>query len=140
VKVDFPSIQKSYNAEITRVGSYINPNNRTFEVEVDLTNTDDRLKPNLLAIMNIRDFEANNAVAIPSRLIQQDVNGNDYLFVITQNEEGTFVERRVIQTGLSYEDFTLVKSGLEVGEKIVDKGSRSINDGQQVTVKRSTEE
>jgi multidrug efflux pump subunit AcrA (membrane-fusion protein) len=107
---------------------------------VDLTNTDDRLKPNLLAIMNIRDFEANNAVAIPSRLIQQDVNGNDYLFVITDSEEGTFVERRVIQTGLSYEGFTLVTSGLEVGERIVDKGSRSINDGQQVTVKRSTEE
>lgn len=140
VQVDFPSINKSYNAEITRVGNYINPNNRTFEVEVDLTNTDDRLKPNLLAIMNIRDFKADGAIAIPSRLIQQDVNGNDYLFVVVDKEEGTFVERRVIETGLSYEDLTLVKSGLEVGENIVDKGSRSINDGQQVTVKRATEQ
>ena len=140
VQVDFPSIQKSYNAEITRVGSYINPNNRTFEVEVDLTNTDDRLKPNLLAIMNIRDFKMDNAVAVPSRLIQQDVKGQDYLFVIVEDEDGTFVERRVIQTGLSYEDLTLVESGLSVGDRIVDKGSRSINDGQQVTVKRSTEE
>ena len=140
VQVDFPSINKSYNAEITRVGNYINPNNRTFEVEVDLTNTDDRLKPNLLAIMNIRDFKADGAIAIPSRLIQQDVNGNDYLFVVVEKEEGTFVERRVIETGLSYEDLTLVKSGLEVGENIVDKESRSINDGQQVTVKRATEQ
>ena len=48
VIADFPVINKKIDTEIRQVSNYINPNNRSFKIEVGVPNKDGLIKPNLI--------------------------------------------------------------------------------------------
>ena len=50
--------------KIGRVGNVINKDNRTFKIQVDVKNNKKQLIPNMIAIVKIRDFEADSAVVV----------------------------------------------------------------------------
>ena len=72
---------------------------------------------------------------MPSSLIQQDVEGNDFVFVLEHKGSYSEVAKVFVEAGLSYEGRTEIKSGIEAGAQLVDKGSRSVRTGQRVHVK-----
>lgn len=118
---------------ISRIGSYINPNNRTFEVRVDLDFESDFLMPNSLAVLKINDYREADAVAIPSSLIMQDGDGQDYVFVVQQDENNHKVARKKpIEAGMRYLGQTLIRKGIDDQDIIIDKGSRGVRDGDRV--------
>jgi RND family efflux transporter MFP subunit len=132
-EVTFPSIGVNYESEISRVGEYINPNNRTFEMQVDLINVNNHIKPNLLAEVKVRDFFAENALAIPIRLVQQDAEGKEFVYLMNSTDQSYYtVEKRYVETGVSYEDRIMILEGVIEGDMFVDKGSRSVKEGQEV--------
>lgn len=134
VKVNFPNLHKEFETTISRNGDFINPNNRTFKVNINIDEHKDNVKPNLLADLSIRDFKQDTAVVIPSRIIQQDRQGNDYIFIIKEEGKKKLAEKMIIKTGLSYNGITLVLEGLKGGESYIDKGARSIQDNDIVEV------
>jgi len=134
VEVHFPSLNKNFTTTIARIGNYINPNNRTFKVNVDLNEFKENLKPNLLADLKIRDFNADTAVVVFSKIIQQDRKGNEYIYIVKKEGNKTSAEKVNITTGLSYGKYTIVLSGLEGGKQYIDKGARSIQNGELIEV------
>ena len=135
VEVEFPSINVKIDTLISRAGNYINPNNRTFVARIDVDNPSGRVKPNMLAKLRMRDYHADSVIVIPSNLIQQTPNGDNFVYVAIEKPTGSFVEKRKVSTGLSNaKSQTRVESGLTAGELIVDRGSRGIKDGQQVEI------
>jgi len=134
-RVNFSSLDNTWlDAKVSRVGQYINPNNRTFKVRIELDNNDNRmLKPNLLSIIRIMDYEQDSAIVVTSKFIQQDAKGNNYLFIV---ENGSTANKVEVVTGMSYEGKTLIKSGLKGDEDIVLEGSRSIKDGEILEIKK----
>ncbi len=134
VEVVFPSLGDTIEAQIDEVSGYINPENRSFKVKVHLDRSDIKLFPNLLASMKIRDYEKKNAVVIKSSLIQQSPDGRDYIYLLKEAIEGFSVEKRFIDIGKEYMGRTEVLSGLKKGEKIIDKGARTVRNGQEVEV------
>lgn len=121
--------------EISRVGSFINQANRTFEIRLDVGSGLPNLKPNSLVMLKINDFTADSTLAIPSSLIMQDGDGQDYVFVVEQSAQGRKVARkRQISAGIRYMGSTLVLGGIEADKPIIDKGSRSVRDGDFVEI------
>lgn len=135
VRVEFPVYPDvKLETPIFRKGNVINPNNRTFRVQLKLKNPDRTLKPNILSIIHINDFTADSAIVVPSSLIKQDITGS-YIYTI-QHASETWTARKVyIQTGRSYLDQTMVISGLEAGQKIIRQGASLVTDGTAVIVK-----
>jgi RND family efflux transporter MFP subunit len=119
---------------ISRVGTFINPNNRTFEARVELKESPKNLLPNSLVVLKINDFTAAGAVAIPSSLIMQDGEGSDYIFIAEKNGKGYTARKQPIKSGMRYEGRTLVISGLENNSQVIDRGSRSVRDGDLVEI------
>jgi len=134
VKVNFPDINKAFETTISRNGDFINPNNRTFKVNININEFKENVKPNLLADLSIRDFTKDTAIVLPSRIIQQDRKGNNYIFVLQSKGNKKIAQKVIIKTGLSYNGVTLVTEGLKGGEAFIDKGARSIQDGDVVEV------
>lgn len=121
--------------KIGRVGTFINPNNRTFEIRVEIEEKVAGMIPNSLVVLKINDFTANDAIAIPSSLIMQDGNGLDYVFVAEKNGNDSFqASKRKIKSGMRYMGQTLVIEGLDTNEAIIDKGSRSVREGDDVEI------
>ena len=134
VEVYFPSFGQTVKAKISRTGQYINPNNRTFQVEIDLMNLTQAIKPNLLATVKVKDFEQENALTIPSRLLQQSTDGRDFVYVARAEGNEVKVQKVFVKAGLSHDQNTFIIEGLEAGDMLVDRGSRSIKDGQEVRI------
>ncbi|WP_196885381.1 efflux RND transporter periplasmic adaptor subunit [Aureivirga sp. CE67] len=137
VIVSFPSLGKEVPAKIRLVGNYINPNNRTFTVEVALPNNDHMIKPNLIASLKINDYTNENAIIIPDNIIQENANGEKYIFVLkdknAKNEAN--LEKRKIKTGENYNDFIEVIEGVANNEAVVEEGAKSMREGLTVKVK-----
>ena len=131
--VIFPSIHKVIDAKITQTGNYINPDNRSFKARINLSNKDQSIKPNLLADVKFLDFKA-TGIIIPSNLVQQDQNGNDYVYTIqTKNGEHTVV-KNIITVAKEYNHEIYVSEGLVKNDTIINKGARQVQAGEIVKI------
>lgn len=136
VEVEFPILGKKIDSEVRQVGYFINPNNRTFKVEISIPNKEKSIKPNLTAKLKINDYTNENALLIPQGIISENASGEQYIYVIKDkagNDEAV-AEKTVIETGLTQGDMIEVTKGLEKGDEIVMEGARSVNDGQKVKI------
>lgn len=128
VDVSFPSLDKEFKTKVSAIGSIINPNNRTFKVEVFLPRMPN-LKPNMIAVLRIKDYENAEGVVVPSHLILSD-NKGDYLFIVAENvAKKTYVKR-----GKTFGDESEILEGLDGSEVLVDKGFREVGDNFNVNI------
>ncbi|WKN31200.1 efflux RND transporter periplasmic adaptor subunit [Porifericola rhodea] len=135
VEVVLPSLNEEINTTISAVGQVINQNNRTFTIEVKIPSSENKLKPNMLAELRLKDFEKSDAFVVPTNLIQSD-NQGDFVYVAVQ-ESGTdkFVaDKKHIQRGKTYNNETMVKTGLSGDERIIDQGFRNVAEGVNVRI------
>lgn len=130
VDIEIPSINENFTSKIVSVGNVINPASRTFTIEVKLPNQASDLKVNIVSVLSLIDYANNEAITIPSRIIQEDLQGN-FVYVLDAAKKASKVH---VKLGLSHDHETEVLSGLNGGEIIVDKGNRTIADGTTVKV------
>ncbi len=133
VILNFPSINKEITSKITQVGNYINPDNRSFKVRINIPNKDQSIKPNLLANLKIVDFKSEGLV-IPSTLVQKDQTGNDYVFVSTTSNNETVVVKKLIKVFKEYNQEVFISEGLEVTDTLIDRGARIVKAGDVVKI------
>ena len=123
----FPDYEQS--VPIHRLGNVINPENRTFRLQVRIANTGERFKPNMTATMSIPSYSTQEAIVVPSILIKQDVQGY-FVFTAISNEEGDQVAHKVyIERGRTSEGKTMIESGLSKGDLLISQGHNRVNDG-----------
>lgn len=133
-RVHFPSIDKSWATQVKRSGDFINANNRTFKVRFDLDNSTGELVPNMLADIHIMDYALDSAIVIPSKVIQEDRNNNEYIYVRSGSGDEVTVKKVIIKTGMSYNGETVVLEGLKGNEEFINEGARSVQDGDIVQI------
>ncbi len=133
VQVYFPAIDQTHTTNIRMIGNFIDPNNRTFRIRLDLQNKDNLIKPNLDAVVKLRDYVAEEAIVIPSILIKEDFKGK-YTFVVEADGDRQIARKVYVQTGVSDNNRTEVKEGLKTGMKVVSEGFSQVIDGTAVRV------
>jgi RND family efflux transporter MFP subunit len=133
ITVEFPNLPGVVKTiPIAYKGDVINPQSRTFSVRVEIPNTGQEIKPNMLANMKIRVINLKEAVVVPTALIRQDVEGS-YIYII-QNSTSTPAAHKVyLKTGNSDGNNTVVETGLTGGEMIISQGYNRVKEGSLVT-------
>lgn len=129
----FPSINKEMTSEITQVGNYINPNNRSFKTRINIPNKDQTIKPNLLADLKILDFQI-EGITIPSTLVQKDQQGNTYVFTIKNENDETIVVKSLITVENEYNNQVYISEGLTENDQLVNAGARIVKAGDLVNI------
>jgi len=86
VDIHFPALELDKKAKVSLVGRTIDPANRTFKIEVDISNKDQMLKPNLLAIVKINDLSIADALVVPQELVLQEISGKEFVMVAEMHE------------------------------------------------------
>lgn len=120
-------------AEVKRVGRFINPENRTFDLTVDLKETAN-VRPNMFCALRVNDLALDSVVVIRSSMVQQDPQNREYVYVLEPNEDHYLVRKQLITTGSSYGDFSWISAGLQPGMMLVDKGARRVIEDQAVSL------
>lgn len=134
-EVYISSLDKTISSKVLQVGQFINPGNRTFKVHVGLDKQSNLYKPNMMASINLRDYHVDSTIVVPNRLIQQTPQGENFVFIVKPYKEGFGeVERIMVEVGRSYKESTEVTAGLSANVVLIDRGSRSVKDGQHVQI------
>ena len=139
VKVRVDALDLEFRAPVTRIGRTVDPANRTFEVEVSVPRQYvAQLKANLLAEVEVLDFAAEDLLVVSQDYIQQEVDGQRYLFLARADDEGHTVARKTYVTvGKSFGNRAVVESGLEAGDRVITSGARGLTDGQLIELSRN---
>jgi RND family efflux transporter MFP subunit len=133
VDVYLASLDKTYKGKIRQVGNFINPNNRSFGIEVSLPNPDNLLRPNQVAKLKIIDYVNKKALVVPTSIIQEDAAGNQFIFVVTNANSKTGIAKKVIvKAGKSSDNVTEIFSGLSINNIVVTEGASSISEGMKL--------
>jgi membrane fusion protein, multidrug efflux system len=133
VSVYLASLDKTYKGKVRQVGNFINPNNRSFGIEVALPNPDNLLRPNQVAKLKIIDYVRKNAVVVPTNIIQEDAAGNQFVFVVANANGKTGIAKKAIVTvGKSSDNVTEILNGLAANDIIVTEGASTISEGMKL--------
>ena len=134
VTVSLPNISNwTQESRISRKGNIINPANRTFKVEVSLSNPGGDLKPNQVATVRMRDFYDEQAMVLPALIIRDDINGQ-YVFTVDSADSQPVARKTYIKTGQSYEGRTHVLSGLKTNDQVLVEGFSLVRDGSHIEI------
>ncbi len=131
VNIRFPALNLALKSPITRVGSTIDPNNRTFRVRIDINNPGNKIKPNLMSVVQFRDYVAKETIVVPTILIKEDFSGK-YTFIVEGEGEDTLARKVHVQTGMTHNNRTEVTEGLQDGMIIISAGYNQVSDGTLV--------
>ncbi|MGM0933746.1 MAG: efflux RND transporter periplasmic adaptor subunit [Bacteroidota bacterium] len=137
VKIKIGSINREYEGEVRQVGSYINPNNRTFGVQVALPNEDGLVKPNQIATIRLNDYTAENAVVIPENSVQQNALGENIVYILEKDsdDETGIARKKIVETGYVYQDKIEITEGIQPGEILIVEGAKNLREGQEVKIR-----
>jgi len=125
--IAFTSMDYEVAAEVLQVGQFIQEGNRTFSINVSLP-VREGMKPNQMVHVALQDYSNETALVVPASLVQQDVEGNDFVYTLEAVAGAAYqkVVKNWVTTGLSFDGKTEIISGLDSGSIVIDKGSRSV--------------
>lgn len=133
VDVFLTSLNKNYKGKVRQIGNFINPNNRSFGIEVSIPNPENLLRPNQVAKLKVIDYTVKNAIVVPSNVIQEDGKGNQFVFVATNSNGKTATAKKsMVTTGKSSDNVTEILSGLSANDIIVIEGVNTISEGMKL--------
>lgn len=139
VKVQISSVGKEFEGKVSQVGNNINPNNRTFRIEVAVPNEEGMIKPNQIATIKLNDYTSETAMVIPENSIQKNAMGESlvYLYEPNSNSSTGTAKKAVVKVGYTYNDSIEVVNGLNGGDILITEGSKNLREGQEVRTRKA---
>jgi RND family efflux transporter MFP subunit len=131
VMLYFPDISTEIEGSISFTAKFISPMTRTFTAEAMLSGSNEMLRPNMVSIMKIVDYENPAAILAPLNIIQNE-NNMQYVYVAV-NENGVLTaRRRAITVGQVYAGNAELTSGLSIGDKLITTGYAELTEGMAI--------
>ncbi len=123
---------------ISRIAPAADPRTRLFQIEITIANDDGRLKPGMIASLELAKANAAtaNVAVIPlSAIIRSPAHKEKYAVLIADTEDGVGkVHARDVELGDFMGNLIPVTSGLSGDDRVVVTGAGLLSDGQTVRV------
>ncbi|WP_029489846.1 efflux RND transporter periplasmic adaptor subunit [Aquimarina agarivorans] len=135
VKVTIPVLGKEIDTKVRQAGNFINPESRTYSVEIPVDNKAKDIKPNLTAKLYLNDYVNKKAILVPQSLLSENAEGAQYVYLIDKNTKGkTIASQRIVSTGKLQGDLIEITKGLTTNDVIIEEGARSVKNKQEVNI------
>jgi RND family efflux transporter MFP subunit len=129
----FPDQDKEVKTKIAYSGNRIDPMNRTFNVEVRLSEDLKNFHPNMICVMKIVDYSNTSAFIVPIGAIQKSADG-EFIYVAGKEGNKNIAKRKIVESGMTYNGFTEIKKGLDPGDKVITNGFQNIIEGDEIGI------
>lgn len=118
---------ESFAGSIVRLGAELDPASRTLDVEAEIDNRDGRLRPGMLATMEVPRRTLSGALLVPLESVV-DLGEQRALFIVRDG----VAHRRIVELGPVLGERVVVAEGLEPGEPVIVEGEQRVAEGQPV--------
>ncbi|SCD20936.1 RND family efflux transporter, MFP subunit [Proteiniphilum saccharofermentans] len=121
---------ETFEGKISLIHPTINPTSRTFPVEIEVNNTDQRLRPGMFSRVTL-NFGTNERPLVTDLAVLKQSGSNDrYVFL---EKDGKAVYTKV-ELGTRIGDKYEIVSGLHVGDRVIVQGNSGLIEGAEVEV------
>ena len=124
---------EQFTGKVTRIYPTVDNSTRTFQVEVSLPNSDERIRPGMFARVTL-PYDVAKHVVIPDRAILKLMGSGDRYVYIYNQTDGT-VRYSKVELGRRMDAEYEVLSGVENGDKVVVIGQNALSNGAKVELK-----
>jgi RND family efflux transporter MFP subunit len=136
VKIFLPDFNVELQQNVTFASKFINPTNRTFNVEVELPPSTNMIyRANMIAVIRIKDYSNASTIAISQNFIQSSKDEGLYVYLAKEENSKKVARKTYIKTGVTYNGLTEILSGLKEGDKLITAGYKDLYDAQVIDYK-----
>lgn len=122
---------EEFTGTVSRIAPTVNPATRTFEVELQVPNRNDMLKPGMFARVSM-DLGQVDAFVVPAyTILTQEGTNSRYVYV----DENGAAERIEVELGKRFDDLIeIVSDNLNEGDKLITQGQARLINGDRIEV------
>ena len=124
---------EQFTGSVTRIYPTVDNSTRTFQVEVSLPNSDERIRPGMFARVTM-PYDVANHVVVPDRAILKLMGSGDRYVYIYNPADGT-VRYSKVELGRRMDAEYEILSGVESGDQVVVTGQNALTSGAKVELK-----
>jgi membrane fusion protein, multidrug efflux system len=136
VAVRLPVLNQEFESSISTVSQVIDPQNRTFLIEILLPPQSEAIQPNSLAVLSIANYRTSDALTVPVDVLQR-TEDSQFLFTAQANSDSQnpswTVSKVWVETGYRANNRVEILDGLENGDHIVVRGFQDLADNETVS-------
>ena len=119
---------EKFSGKIARVAPVLDPATRTAAMEVEIPNTDYKLKPGMYARINLTVEEHKNVLVVPKAAVV-DYSNDRGVWVPNDNDRATFVP---LKLGIENAAQIEVLDGMKEGARFVTTGAAAVRNNDQL--------
>ena len=120
-------------AEVTFVGNTIDPESRTFTVEVTLSNEDRTLKPAMSTNLRVTRAVLDSTLVLPRTAVLRDETGT-HVYVVDRSDTTAVARDRPVELGPETGGRLVVENGLAPGDEVIIVGQNNVSPGAPIDV------
>ena len=130
VELVFPELSiGKLKGNISFISKSLNADNRTFEIEIRISNKDRAIKPEMLSEIRIMTKSYENTVLVPEDVVLKVDDG----YIVFTEENGKAVQKKV-EIIKRTNGKIAIKNGLTAGERLITIGYQNIVNGENVNI------
>jgi RND family efflux transporter MFP subunit len=131
VEVDaFPG--ETFSGRVARVAPVLDPATRTAQIEVEIPNPGNRLKPGMYARVSLTIEERKNALTVPTNAVV-NVEGERGVF-LAENDTAAF---KKVEIGIEESARIEVLNGVKDSDRVITTGAAALQHGDRIVDARS---
>lgn len=123
---------EEFDAKVSIIYPTINPETRTFVVELTIANNDERVRPGMFARVTLTSETVSRVVVKDRAILKLLGSGDRYVFVVKDGK----VEYHKVELGQRMDDEYEIISGISAGDVVAVSGHTRLKDGDTVEIKK----
>jgi len=127
VRVVVPTLgSDAYEGTLAHIGPAPDPRTRTYPVEVYIDNTGGRLRPGMVARLEVIIGQRDDAVIVPETAV---VEGEQKVVFVVEDD---IAKKRIVLLGQADTGTVEIREGIAAGETVVTLGRQHLSDGSLI--------
>lgn len=128
------------SGKINFVGNSIDPQSRTFKIEVLLPAQEESYKVDMIANLRLNTLTEENVIIVSEEFVYKEKD-EFVSYIKAEDENGEPVaERRKVKLGPSYKSNVIIRDGLKAGDELITIGSAFLNEGVRLNIVESRDQ
>lgn len=123
--------EEEFKGKISLISPTIDPDSRTFYVEAEFTNANQKLRPGMFGRAELNLGRANMIMVPDKAVIKQNGTNDKYVYVVTADNT---LEYKKITVGKRLGDKYVILDGISEGEKVVVSDQNKLKNGSKVVI------
>jgi membrane fusion protein (multidrug efflux system) len=121
-----------YTGSVEEIGVMADPLAHSYKIKIAINNKDALIKPGMICNVNLLKTRGDEKLILPHESVKVDENGNAFVYAVSNDQNS--VSRKLVKTGILFNNGIEIISGIKQGELVVVNGQQKLSDKSLVKI------